>query len=244
MDGRTVKALGVVLEHELPVGSHVVDDPVPHGEPRQAVATDPFAHRRPYGFERLGVARDVHEQEPFRFRESRGVKWIGPLVEAVDLLHPGRADQIPVEGIGPSVVGALDRSRQMTGRLAADSGPTVAADIEECAEHSLGVAEHDDRLLGDVAEEIVARPFEPRGAPDAIPSAGEDPIPLLRQNRRRGVEVSWKRAGALPVRRRCGMKLRHALPPFRLRCPSTRWADSHPDPPRTPGPGWVPTPPR
>ena len=81
-------------------------------------------------------------------------------------------------------------------------------------------------------------------AADAIPGLREEALHLVGEDRRRGVEHSRERLRALSVRRGRRTKFGHEAPFPLRRSARSRRAASHPGPPRTPGPGWVPAPPR
>ena len=107
VDAGAVVALVVVLGDQLPVGPDLVVEPAPDRQRLQGVAAQPLGHRA----ELVGqgdrlVRGQVQEHEPAPGRHSDRVEPEGPLVEAVDLLAPGGAQQVALQPVGPGVVGA------------------------------------------------------------------------------------------------------------------------------------------
>ena len=111
MDHRAMEAFREILEHQLPVGAHLVVDAGAGAESLDVEPAEAARERSERPVQRLRVARQIDEQESFPCRERDRVQRIIPLVEARDLVHVGRADQRPVERVGPGVIGALDRLR-------------------------------------------------------------------------------------------------------------------------------------
>ena len=165
------------------------------------------------------------------------------LVEPRHLLHRGRADQPAVDRVGPRVVAALDRLPEMSRLLGAEPRAPVATDVEESVQDSRAVPEDDDRLAGDLPNDEVARLREARGAPHAVPAPREDPLAFLREDRLRHVPLARHRPSARLVAGRGAVERGHT-PSYRRRSPRIRCAASHPAPPSTPGPGWLPAPPK
>src|SRR5216117_629818 len=122
------------------------------------------------------------------------------LVEARHLVHVGRADQLPVDRVGPCVVGALDRLGEAAARLLAQSGAAVAAHVVERAQGAVPTAHDDHALARDGAEHVLAGIGDFGGATLAHPALGEDALLLFRVDLGRRVVVAGQRALALPVR--------------------------------------------
>src|SRR5687768_10379931 len=122
----------------------------------------------------------------------------------------------------------------------------MPADVEERTQSIVRPAHDDQRFPRDRAQHVVAAPRDPARAPHAAPLPREDPLPFLGENLRRGVVLARHRVGALLIGRHRALKGRHLRPPAgeRLASASARRAASQPAPPRTPGPGWAPDPPR
>src|SRR3989442_1089229 len=199
MDHGAMQALRVVLEDELPVRAHVVVDAAGGAQVRDVEAREPADEGRERLRERLGVRREVDQQEPLPLGQGWGAERVIPLVEAFHLAHVGGADELAVEGVGPGVVGALDRLGQAAAPLLAQPRPSVAADIVMRPQRTALVAQHDHALARDVGEEVVSRVGELRGAAHAHPAPSENPLHLLREDLGRRVVAPRQGARALPV---------------------------------------------
>src|SRR2546430_6662413 len=121
------------------------------------------------------------------------------LVEPLDLAHVGRADQLPVDGVGPGVIGALDRFREPPARLLAQPGAAVAAHVVKRAQGAVPPPDHDHALARDGAQHVVAGCGDLGRTPDADPARREDALLLLRVDLGRGVVAAGERALALLV---------------------------------------------
>src|SRR2546430_2295986 len=199
MDHGAMQALRVVLEDQLPVRAHVVVDASAGAQRRDVEPREPADERRERLGERLGVRREVDHEEPLPLGERRGAERVVLLVEAFHLAHVGGADELAVEGVGPGVVGALDRLGQAAAPLLAQPRPPVAADVVMRPQRAALVAQHDHALARDLGEEVVPGLGELRGAAHAHPAASEDPLRLLREDLGRRVVPSRQGARALPV---------------------------------------------
>ena len=147
--------------------------------------------------ERLRPLGQVDEEEPLPAGDGDAVERPVGLVEALDIAGGGRADQAAVQGVGPGVVGALDGLGEPAGVLLAEPGAPVAADVVVRPVAARPVAQHDDALLPDLLEEVVARIGDPLLPADADPAPQEDALHLLRQDLRRGEILA--RQGVGPV---------------------------------------------
>src|SRR5437870_1940728 len=199
MDHGAMQADRVVLEDEHPVRTHDVVAAAGGAQVRDVEAREPADEGRERLRERLGVRREVDQQEPLPLGEGWGAERVIPLVEAFHLAHVGGADELAVEGVGPGVVGALDRLGQAAAPLLAQPRPSVAADIVMRPQRAALVAQHDHALARDVGEEVVSRVGELRGAAHAHPAASENPLHLLREDLGRRVVAPRQGARALAV---------------------------------------------
>ena len=179
MDHRAMEAFGIILEHELPVGADSVVDAGAGAESLDVESAEAALDRGERARERLGVARQIDEQESLPRRERDGVQRIVPLVEARHLAHVRRADQRAVERVRPGVVGTLDRFGQAAARAVAQPGAAVTAHIVEGAHRAVLPAHQDDALPRDRADHVLPGRAQLGGAPDAHPPPREDPLLLL-----------------------------------------------------------------
>src|SRR5947208_2911793 len=97
------------MEEELQIGSDVVVDPERRLEAREVEAAEPADQRREGARERLRLAREIEKDESLPRLERHPVQGVVAFLEPSDLAHVRRADQLAVDGVGPGVVGALDR---------------------------------------------------------------------------------------------------------------------------------------
>src|SRR5947208_15667794 len=121
------------------------------------------------------------------------------LVEPLDLTHVGCADELPVDRVGPGVVGALDRFREPAARLLAQPRAAVAAHVVKRAQGAVPPPDHDHALARDGAQHVVAGRGDVGRAADADPARREDALLLLRVDLGRGAVTAADRApGLLP----------------------------------------------
>src|SRR4029079_4706212 len=106
---RTVQALRVVLEDDLPVRSDLVTHAMANLEPIEVEAHEPRHHRREPCAERLTLFAHTREKKTRELSDARRVEWELALVEPLDLLHVRRADETAVGRVGPRVVRTLNR---------------------------------------------------------------------------------------------------------------------------------------
>src|SRR2546425_8298054 len=182
-----------------PVGRYVVFDASRRAQRRQIEAAEPFEHGCEGPFERLRLAGEVQEQEPFPRGDGHGVERVVALVEALYVAHVRRADQGAVERVGPGVIGALDRLGEAPPRLLAQPGAPVAADVVERPHDAVLSPHHDEALARDGPHHEVARVRELGGAAGAQPAPAEDALHLLAVDLGRGVVLTQQGALSLAV---------------------------------------------
>ncbi len=191
VDGRAVVALHEVLDDELPVGLHVVDDPLADGEAVDVVPLD-----------RLDVAQTRHDiADDLLLEGGRVLRQAHPhiaeplphghvhqaVLGTADVGHPGeigRRDQLAVQAVRPGVVRALEGPLDLAGLLRAQLGATVPADIEVRADRVVPRPGDEDALAPhvDSAERAGLRQFG--GARDTEPHGLEYALLLLGEDRR------------------------------------------------------------
>src|SRR2546422_9416536 len=149
--------------------------------------------------ERLRILREREEQESLPLLQRDGVEGVVPLVEACDLVHMRRADQLPLGGVGPRVVGALDGLGEPPARRFAQPRAAMATHVVERACRTAPVPQDDDALARDVPQEVVPRLRDLLGAAGAEPARPEQPLDLLGVDLGRRVVPPRQGAGALAV---------------------------------------------
>src|SRR5262249_55966984 len=181
MDSRTVEALVVVLDEDLPVGVQLG-----HGLARGLQ----LAHlpglvlqgQVTLVLERLantlaGLA-EVDEGESLPDVDLDGPQRERRAVELV-LVDERRPDQVAVVRVRPGVVRALDRPLRVPVRLGiADARAAVTAHVVEAAQLAVLAADEEDALPHDVDGEEIPRLRRLVGATGVEPLAEEDLLPL------------------------------------------------------------------
>ena len=183
---RTVQALVVVLDHDLPVGLHLVheahaDAQLVHLEALERGDRLGAVGERRHERALRAAGRHVHEHEPGVVVDRDVVQRVVGPVEVLVFLHVGRADQLSVQVERPRVVRADERLAHALGALdvVEELRAAVAADVVEGAQLAGVVAHDEDRLARDVAHDVVAGVRDLLGAPDADPLAPPDLLALV-----------------------------------------------------------------
>src|SRR5262245_13528365 len=96
----------------------------------------------------------------------------------VGLLDEGDAHEAAVTPVGPAVIGTREGGG-VAGVGAAQPIAAMPADVQEGAELTFAVADHQDRVLAHVRAEEVARPRDLALVAEEEPAPGEDPLQLL-----------------------------------------------------------------
>src|SRR5271169_4455411 len=105
-----------------------------------------------------------------------GIKGIIFAAEAVVCVRS--ADEAPVESVGPTVIAALDASREMSFGGRADAGTAMPAHVEKRLQRASPVASNDDAFTRDLAEKIGARLRNLVDAPGADPGLAVEAFEL------------------------------------------------------------------
>ena len=206
MDPGAVVALVVVLGDQLPVGPHPVGEPPPDGQRLQRVARQPLGHRAELVGQGHRLARgQVEEHEPAPGRHPHRVEPEGRLVEAVDVLAPGGAQQVALQPVGPGVVRAAQRpglagrpglgTARLRRRARHHLGAAVAADVVVGPQLPRPGPDQQDALAGHLHHLQRPRPLDLVGPPGAEPLAVQQPLPFPPEGRL--VEVVGCGQGAL-----------------------------------------------
>ena len=195
-----MQALGVILEDELPIGRDVVVDPARRLEAREVEAAEPADQRREGARERLRLAREIEKDESLPRLERHPVQRVVAFLEPSDLAHVRRADQLAVDGVGPGVVGALDRFGETPLGLLTQPRAAVAAHVVEGTRRAVPAPDHYHAFARDRAEHIVAGLGDLGGPARADPAAREDALLLFRMDLPRRVVAAGERALPLLIR--------------------------------------------
>ncbi len=227
----TMQTFIVILQDQLPVRLHVVLNAPDCLQQGQVVARESSLERREPLRRRSRLGIEVHEQEPFPRGERDGVQRIRLLIEAFHLVHVRRANQAPVERVGPRVIWALDRLGEAALGRFAQPRAAMATDVVVRVTLTGLIAQHDDALATDRRDEVIARRREGLIAADADPVAPEDPLRFAGEYFWIVVVAAGQRAGALAITLD-GLQKAHRISRAALR----------PAAPGMPPPGCVPEP--
>jgi hypothetical protein len=169
--------------------------------------------------ERDAVLVEAREDEPAIAVDARGAREpVGGLVEGLVAAGVGHPEQGALQVVGPAVVRAGQRARVAAiGR--AHQGAAVPAAVDEDRD-ALAAPHHDDRLGTDAAGDIVARARDLALVADEDPPAVEDPLHLLREDPRIGVEGS---VDAVVLHQGLVVDHRSESPETVVRCMSRWW---------------------
>ena len=218
-----VIAVAVVLGQRLPVGRAAMLHPargqldLPRGG-EIARAVDQPGRGPQVLEERDAGRRERREDEAPVARHARGR--LEPVLAPVErrvAARIGHAGERAVEVVGPAVVGAGERAGVAAlGR--AEHRAAVPAAVDEDRDLALAAADHDDRLGADPAGDVVARARDLAGVADEDPPAVEDPLHLVGEDARVGVE---RRVDAIVLHQRLvvdagaglALRRRHPRPP-------------------------------
>ncbi len=144
-----------------------------------------------------GRSARLMKRKPSQVATATGWSGQSALSKSLDVPGGGRADQPAVEGVGPGVVGTLDRLGEAAGVLLAEPGAPVPADVVERPVAARPVVQHDHALLADLLEEVLARLGDAVFTADADPALEEDLLHLLGQDLRRGEIFAGKGVGPI-----------------------------------------------
>ena len=94
----------------------------------------------------------------------------GIVFTAEAVVGVGSADEAAVECVGPTVIAALDASREMSSSVGADAGTAMPANVEKGPQRVTRVASNDDAFPRELSQKIVAWHLDLVRAPSADPS--------------------------------------------------------------------------
>ena len=136
-----------------------------------------FAFERRESFrKRDGIFGEVHENETFPECQPDRVERMFRFIEAIDIVHMGRAHQRSIQPIGPGVIRALDGVGELARSLFAHSRSTMTADIVERMDLAFLVTDNDQTLSRNICEQILAWLFQLALMPHAKPFRRKDAL--------------------------------------------------------------------
>jgi hypothetical protein len=208
MGRRAVVALEVVLEHHLPVGRALVglrrDLPQALGR----VLAQPRRELVDLGADRRGRAvTEAREHQAVPDLERQPVEAERVVINHLAVRHRRRADQTPLEVVGPLVVGAYD-PLQPAARLVDHPRAAVAADVQQRGELAFGRAHHEDALADQLADHEVTWLRQLRGVGQVEPVVVPDARHLGLEQRPLDVELARQRCERRRILQECHRRLR------------------------------------
>src|SRR6266536_13496 len=189
---RAVVALEEVLDDDLPVRVRVELDPRVEDELREVeVAREDRGQLSEVLVEWHGLRIRVDEEERAPGSGARGQKRPLVLVEAGLAVGARRRAQRSVEGVRPGVVAALDR---LAPAAAVDEHrAAMPADVQECLQLALLVADDEDRDAAGVRRQERTGLGDLVGPAGVLPGAREDPGALAAAGLLVAVPGEWER---------------------------------------------------
>src|ERR1700682_910079 len=188
---RAVQALVIVLNNELPVGLHFVNDPPVQTQIAHTPWREFLWQFRELLFQRLRVPAQMQEDVAIPDAGAYRVQRIVLASEAW-LVHVRRAEEPAIEIVGPAMIGALDASREIPLARRADARAAVPADVVERPQDDRAIAHDDDAFAGKFAQEIIARVGDALGPAGAEPAMEVEAPHLPAKNCRVGVVTRRK----------------------------------------------------
>src|ERR1700722_5574723 len=118
-----------------------------------------------------------------------GVKLVERVIPALEDggIHMWSAQQPAVQPVSPAVIRALNPSAETAFRSRTEARTAMTADVIKSL-HAAGIAaDHDNAFTADLAQEIIARAWNPIGAARAHPTVEKEIIHLLAEELRVGI---------------------------------------------------------
>src|ERR1700730_4102160 len=170
MNGAAVIALVVVFHDDLPVGGHVIGNRFRRAQLTQKITFERFrdeAQWRRKGAFAAGslFGRQIKEEKSPPGLKPHGVQGKFLLLKTSALGQEGRAQQSPIEGVGPLMIRTANRRRRgesaakvyMPFRVAAtQTGPAMATDIVMGLEISFFGSGHENTLAHHIEDQKAA----------------------------------------------------------------------------------------
>src|SRR5262249_23154504 len=144
-------------------------------------------------------AVEIDEQKAEKARQADRREADRLRLEIHRFLRAPRRAEPAGQVIGPGVIGTGDARRGEPTLALQQLVRAVLADIEEGADLSLPVAEHEDALIQDAARDVASRLRQHRDMPDILPAMVKDLAPLRLEDCGVEVEMAGQGAGAAGV---------------------------------------------
>jgi hypothetical protein len=168
-----MQALVVILDDQLPVRLHVVDDAAPEAQVLHSPRTEAIDQGTELFRQRRSGLGQIQEHMAVPLVGTYCVEREVALPEVRDFVHVRRADQASVEVVGPRVIRALDAARKLSGLLRAQPRPAMTAHVMEGGHTTRGVARDHDVVAVQLANDELSRTLDLLGTGGIEPHTAE-----------------------------------------------------------------------
>src|ERR1700720_231954 len=138
MHARTMIALRIIFEDQLPISPHVILDPFSRAQDGQVPVRKFSRQRREPFLQWSRLIGEIHEDESFPDPKVDGVQRIIRLIKPGNLIHVRRTDQSTVKPVRPRVIWTLNYRGAAT-RLFFESSSAMATNIVKHAHFTVFV---------------------------------------------------------------------------------------------------------
>lgn len=172
-----------VCDDKLPVCMDIVSDPLMQTQFRHAPGSESGGQISKLDRERLRTGTSVEEDVAI---PEAGMKFVKRVVQVAECgrIHMGRSHEAAIKSVGPTVVRALNPSREITRRRRTQACAAMAADVIERLYGSGTVANDDEAFARDLAQEIISSVWNGVCASRAYPIFEKEGVNLPAKMRR------------------------------------------------------------
>ena len=193
-------ALAVVLGDELPVRVDLVGRGARRAQRGQVEPGEVIDEVAQLVLQRRALLGQVANRNPSHVREADRPQPVRAEVELGEVVRVLGPDEVALEVVDPGVVRALEADDRAA-RLLRDGRAPMLADVVEGADDAVAAAHDDQRLVVDRGQDVRAGCRHVLVAPDDLPVATEEPLPLERVERRVVVRPAGQQRAARYGRR-------------------------------------------
>src|SRR5438067_6024697 len=199
---QAVITLGIIMQDQLPIVSHIVLDPYHCAQGRQVPARkfsrqrrEPFLQRHVAASLRRGVfcrVCEIHENESFPQDDVHRAQRIIGRVEARDIIHVRCAKQSSVQSVRPCVIRTLHRRGQLSVPVFNEATSAMAAHVVKAMDLSAFIPDNDQALAGDLCSKIITGFCDLTLMANQHPLLGENLLLLFGEYGRRNEIPLWQ----------------------------------------------------
>src|ERR687897_406079 len=147
--------LGVVLEEQFPVRLYLVLDGFAHRQLGQVKAVETADQRFIRQGKGLRLSRQIDEHEFFPALDRHRVERVVGFRESFDVSRRRCPDQTTIQGIGPCMVGALNRLGEAARMLLAEAGAAVATHVVIGTNGARLISQYDDAFTAYLLQYVI-----------------------------------------------------------------------------------------